>query len=160
MVEKKEKIRNSKYICTDCDVSFELLSWSGKDIRKKHCPMCGDYVSVRTLKLKTINDDIWSDEELEYLDRYIAGEVTNYSLAFRFGRSIKAVNSKAWKRRKDLGIPCRMKPPWTDEDKEYADWCINGEITLEDLAAKVGRNYESVRCFVSRRRKQQNKNRG
>jgi hypothetical protein len=153
-----EKVRNSKYICTECDVAFQLLSWPKKNKRIKYCPMCGDYLAVKPYKAQATSTDIWTDEEIELLDKYIAGEMTIYALSMKIGRDIKAIESRRWRRKKELGILGPKRPEWTDEEKEFGEQCLNGEITYDELAEKVGKTYEAVRAYVSRvrvkRRKQ------
>lgn len=152
------KVRNSTYICTDCDVSFELLSWPGKDVRKKYCPMCGDDAAVRAIrpKYKADGKTPWTYKEMQWLDECVAGNLSIYMLAHKSGRKISAIRSRVGRRREELGIQSD-RPSWTDYDRSIAEKCLNKEITMEDVAELTGKSFSAVRSHICRERKKRRK---
>ncbi|SSS88053.1 Uncharacterised protein [Acinetobacter baumannii] len=96
-------IKNNQFICNECVFVFKILTPMGRGYRK-HCPKCGDYVSVETFEKSKVTNTkkIWNDEELKDLDRCIAGEVLSYQLAAKLGRSPKSVSRRKERRIEEL----------------------------------------------------------
>lgn len=95
--------KNPKFICNDCVFVFQLLTPIGRGYRK-FCPKCGDFVSVQKFetKVKKKNRQFWSDEELSYIDRCIAGEIRPYQLAAKLGRTPQSVKRRKQRRIEEL----------------------------------------------------------
>jgi transcription elongation factor Elf1 len=140
---KKEKTtrRATSFICNDCGLIWELMNPTliGRNERV-YCPKCGDYFEVKVNKVKNKNGQ-WSDEELSWLDDYINGEMKLYMLMKLTGRDGKCIAKKKYRTLQDLGQTKRKNNAWSDEEKELAIKCMNGEITVAELMELTGRTY-------------------
>ncbi|MFE3973155.1 MULTISPECIES: hypothetical protein [unclassified Peribacillus] len=97
--------KSPQFICTDCVFVFLLLTPIGRGYRK-FCPKCGDFVSVQKFetKVKKKKRQIWSDEELSYIDRCIAGEILTYQLATKLGRTPQSIKRRKQRRIAELAM--------------------------------------------------------
>jgi hypothetical protein len=152
------KLRNPHYYCEECDVAFDIISWPKADTRKKYCPMCGDYVGVKALRPKHKADGKlpWTYEEEQWLDEYIAGNLSFYILVHKTGRGITAVRSRIGRRKQELKIQSK-RPAWSDEDKATAERCWNKEITIQELADLTGKTFTAARMHMHRMKKKRSK---
>ena len=151
------KLRNPDYICVDCEVSFELKSWPKSDLRKKYCPMCGDYIGVKAMRVKypAGTRTPWSYEEEQWVDECVAGNLSTYMLAHKTGRKIGAVRSRIGRRREELKIQS-SRPTWKGYEA-LTERCLNNEITVQELAGITGKSFPATRAHIGRERKKRRK---
>jgi len=98
---------NAAFVCYDCIFVFQTTT----RLRKKtpFCPNCGDNVGVEMYKADRVGNGkwrgiAWKDQEMEYLDRYIDGELEAHQVSIMTGRAINAIYSRGWQRKKERGI--------------------------------------------------------
>jgi len=142
------KRRQSKFKCHDCQLVFRIYNFFEQ--RRKYCPKCGDYISVKPLKRKGVVKSGWQDFELEWLDQLINGQITMVDMMTLTGREREKIWSRKAKRVKELGLR-KPRKPWTDEEKELVDQCINGKIRLIDLESMIDRKTGAIQIFYARR---------
>jgi len=149
---KKENTirRATNFICNDCGLIWELMNPTliGRN-QRVYCPKCGDYFEVKVNKVKTKSGH-WSDQELSWLNDYINGEMKLYMLMKLTGRDGKSIAKKKYRTLRDAKKTTRLVNVWSDEEKELAIKCINGEITVAELMDLTGRTYGACGRFMWR----------
>lgn len=157
---KKDR-KADEFICTECAFAFKSLSpWGEEKNPRKYCPKCGDHFFVRVLKPENqIEKELvktgtrWTNKELEYLDRLIAGEFKAYHLVYKLKRSERSIVNRRKRRLKELGIDSDLRLDWTDEENELVDQWLRRDLSLNDVVFQTGREYNSVKSYGYRRRR-------
>lgn len=89
------------FICQDCVFVFSIHTHLFRRT-SPYCPKCADHVSVVPYEKKIINEKkFWTEEEMEYIDRILGGELLVYQVAAKLGRTSKSIQRRLDRRRRE-----------------------------------------------------------